>query len=380
MSDTLLDFYAQHGLMSDPGTHVDLFSNLPDDVPALCKVVQGLMLHDSPFWAEQYGYSIPPERAMEPGIRDIAGKLQRLLEMDARPLTEPRPYEHKLVCTCRDFALLLTAMLRHKGIPARVRFGFPDYFEPGSYGDHVVAEYWHADKGRWVLVDAQLDDLQCRVIGATFDPCDIPRELFVYGGQAWQKCQSGEIAPDRFGFGQFTAGWYEDHLICEFWSADAQKWVLVDAELDDVHQKALRFSFDPCDVPRDQFLPGGRAWKLCRRGEADPNDFGYGDTIGGLPNIRGNLVRDVAFLNKVEILGWDYWGLIEGDDADLNEDDLALLDRVAALSTNGDFDALRSLYVRDLRLRVPPILRRYDDVTFTLEDILEGNPSLAKYL
>jgi hypothetical protein len=124
------------------------------------------------------------------------------------------------------------------------------------------------------------------------------------------------------------------------------------------------------------------AWRMCRRGEADPNSFGYGDTVGGWPNIRGNLVRDVAFLNRVEILGWDYWGLIEGDDSDLDEDDLALLDQAATLSlaVNDAFYELRSLYLRDMRLRVPQIVKRYDDVTFTFEDILKGDPSLAKYL
>ena len=121
---------------------------------------------------------------------------------------------------------------------------------------------------------------------------------------------------------------------------------------------------------------------MCRRGEADPNRFGYGDTVGGLPNVRGNLVRDVAFLNRVEILGWDYWGLIEGDDADLSEDDLALFDQAATLSLAGDdgFVELRSLYLRDMRLRAPPIVRRYDDVAFTFEDILKGDPSLARCL
>ena len=121
---------------------------------------------------------------------------------------------------------------------------------------------------------------------------------------------------------------------------------------------------------------------MCRRGEVDPNSFGYGDTVGGLPNIRGNLVRDIAFLNKVEILGWDYWGLIEGDDPDLSEDDLALLDQAStqSLASNEDFHELRSLYLREMRLRVPPIVKRYDDVTFTYEDILKGDPSLAQQL
>jgi hypothetical protein len=303
--DNPLDFYAQLSFMTAPREYADLFSDLPDEIPALCRVVQGLLLHQ--YWAGAYGYSIPAARASEYQIRDVAGKLSRIMELDERPLIEPRPPARRLVGNCRDYAVLLTAMLRFKGIPARTRCGFGAYFGPG---------------------------------------------------------------------------WYEDHLICEVWDAGHRRWVFVDAELDEIHRKALRFSFDPCDIPRDQFLPGGRAWLMCRRDGADPNRFGYGDTVGGLPNIRGNLVRDVAFLNKVEILGWDYWGLIEGDEAGLSDDDLQLLDQAAVLSLAGNqgFHELRSLYLRDMRLRVPPIVRRYDDAAFTLEDILGGDRSRAKYL
>jgi hypothetical protein len=305
VTDEILAFFAQASFLTDPGPHADLFSALPDDLPALCRVVQGLLIH--PYWAGAYGYSIPQARASEYQIRAVAGKLDRILELDGRPLLEPRPPAQRLVGNCRDYAVLMTAMLRAKGIPVRTRCGFGAYFCPG---------------------------------------------------------------------------WYEDHLICEVWRAEEARWVFVDAQLDDVHRKALRFRFDPCDVPRDQFLPGGLAWLMCRRGEADPESFGYGNTVGGLPNIRGNLVRDVAFLNKVEILGWDYWGLIEGEDADLDEEELGLLDRAATLSLAGNdrFPELRSLYLQDMRLRVPRMVKRYDDETFACEDILNGDASLVKHL
>jgi hypothetical protein len=303
--DDSLDTYAQPSFMTDPGIHASLFLGLPDDLSSLCRVVQGLLIHQ--YWAGAYGYSIPEERASEYQIRDVQGKLDRILELDDRPLLEARPPGRRLVGNCRDYSVLLTAMLRHKGTPARTRCGFAAYFAPG---------------------------------------------------------------------------WYEDHLVCEVWNAEEQAWILVDAQLDDLQVRALRVPFDPCRVPRGQFLPGGRAWLMCRRGEADPQSFGYGDTIGGLPNIRGNLVRDVAFLNKVEILGWDCWGLIEAEDNSLNEGDLALLDRAATLSLTGNegLGELRSLYRRDMRLRVPPVVKRYDDVTFTYEDILNGDPSLAVHL
>ncbi|MGD8456387.1 MAG: transglutaminase-like domain-containing protein [Anaerolineales bacterium] len=303
---TPLEFYAEQSFITDPGDYYPLFSGLPDDIPAIRKVVQGLLIHL--YWAEAYGYSVPAERVPEYQIRDIPGKLKRLLEMNGKPLAEPRTPDQRLVSNCRDYAVLMTSMLRYKGIPARTRIGFAAYFAPG---------------------------------------------------------------------------WHEDHIIAEMWDEAGHKWVLVDPELDDIHQKALKYDFDPCDVPRQQFLPGGMAWQRCREGQADPNTFGYGNTIGGLPNIRGNLVRDFAYLNKVEVLGWDYWGLIEGDDSNLSEEDFTLLDQAASLSLAGNhtFQELRKLYLKDMRLRVPPILKRgQEDGSFVTEEIVKDNPSYLKYL
>jgi hypothetical protein len=84
-------------------------------------------------------------------------------------------------------------------------------------------------------------------------------------------------------------------------------------------------------VPRDQFVIGGRAWQLCRNKQADPDHFGILD-LHGLWFVRGDLVRDVASLNGVELLPWDCWGIIEkselGDPADLT-----FLDHLAGLTS-----------------------------------------------
>ena len=48
-----------------------------------------------------------------------------------------------------------------------------------------MCEYWAEDEGRWVLVDAQLDELQCDVLKMSFDPLDVPRDQFIVGGKAW---------------------------------------------------------------------------------------------------------------------------------------------------------------------------------------------------
>jgi hypothetical protein len=91
----------------------------------------------------------------------------------------------------------------------------------------------------------------------------------------------------------------------------------------------------------------------------------------GLWFVRGNLVREVASLNKAKMLPWDSWGLIEGADDELAEADLALLDESARLASNdlSGFDQLRALYEAEARLRVPGSIRSYmpaGPVTVTL--------------
>lgn len=278
-----LEYYARPGLMTDPKEHVGLFEGLPTEIAVLCQIVQDSLIHI--FWAERYGVTLLEERKQEVQTRSVAHMLARIRELEDRPLTAARPLEKRLVGNCRHFAVMLCSMLRHQGVPARARCGFGAYFEPGSYEDHWVCEYWNAEEERWVLVDAQLDAFQ---------------------------------------------------------------------------RQALQIEFDPCDVPREQFLPGGKAWQLCRAGQVDSDRFGIFD-MHGMWFIRGNVVRDLASLNKLELLPWDGWGLTEGKDQELSAADMALLDRVAALTLAGDeaFPEVRSVYENDARLRVPPVIRSY---------------------
>jgi hypothetical protein len=170
----------------------------------------------------------------------------------------------------------------------------------------------------------------------------------------------GVPARPRCGFGAyFTRGKFEDHWVCEYWNAAEKRWVLVDAQLDAIQRKALNINFDPLDVARDRFIIAGDAWQRCRSGRADPALFGLTHIHeSGLWFIAGNVLRDLASLNRMEMLPWDVWGLMEmGDDA-LTDEKKALLDRVAALTLAGDdaFAEVRTIYESDARLRVPVVV------------------------
>ncbi len=113
---------------------------------------------------------------------------------------------------------------------------------------------------------------------------------------------AGIPARARCGFGAcFLPDHFEDHWVCEYWNQGAGRWILLDAQLDALMTTTLKIDFDPLNLPRDRFVVGGRAWQLCRRGQADPESFGIFD-MHGLWFVRGDLIRDFLALNKMEIL------------------------------------------------------------------------------
>jgi hypothetical protein len=192
-----LTYYACQGAMTEPGPRADRLDDLPTDIESLVEVVQGLLLHV--FWTEAYGTTLTEERRQEAAIRSVSDMLARILELSDRPLAEARDVDKRLVTNCRGYSVLLTAVLRHQGIPARARCGFATYFVPGEYTDHWVTDYWNARQDRWVTVDGQLDGLQLRTLGIDFDPLDLPPGAFLTGGDAWLTCRAGNADPEKFG-------------------------------------------------------------------------------------------------------------------------------------------------------------------------------------
>jgi len=273
----VLDFYARPAAMTAMGDHARLFESLPGDVAELSRVLQGLQIHE--YMASAYGFEIPDQRRAESHLRAVGPMLERLMALDDRPVAIARPPERRLVGVCRHFTLLLVALLRARGVPARARVGFGTYFDPGQFLDHWLCEWWDERAARWVRTDAQLDDVWRDRLGIDFDVLDVPHDRFVIAGDAWAQWRTGAVDAAFFGIHELRGAWF----------------------------------------------------------------------------IAGNLVRDLAALNKVEMLPWDVWGGMPQPDATLDEEALAFFDWLAALTRTPDaeFAELRSLYDGDERLRVP---------------------------
>ncbi|NSW54169.1 MAG: transglutaminase domain-containing protein [Anaerolineae bacterium] len=197
MDEHWLQYYRQPGVMTDLTPLGDALGELPRDLPALVRLVQGVMLHV--FWAEHEGFALDDARRAEVGLRPAADSLRRALALDPAPLAQPRPLARKVVGNCRHFSVLLCALLQRQGIPARARAGFGTYFLPDHYEDHWVAEYWHAARQRWVMVDAQLSPFQLEALRIAFDPLDVPPAQFWTAERAWLAARAGEIDPEQCG-------------------------------------------------------------------------------------------------------------------------------------------------------------------------------------
>lgn len=278
-----LPFYTQPAAMTSAGRYAPLLDALPRDIAGLAAVGQGLLIHEH--IAPAYGVTLSDEDRGTVHIRPVERLLESIVARDDRPLTIPRLPANRVAGNCRHFTVLMVALLRAQGTPARARCGFGGYFLDGHFEDHWVCEYWSARQQRWILVDAQIDDRQ--------------REMFP-------------------------------------------------------------IDFDVTDVPRDRFLIAGDAWVQCRAGRADPDTFGLSFLKeAGYWWIAANLMRDAAALGNIELLPWDCWGAMPGPDDKIDDDLFALFDTLAALTQRPD-DAvtdLRHLCQTDDRLRVPPAVR-----------------------
>ncbi|GIZ99048.1 hypothetical protein TTY48_36600 [Tsukamurella sp. TY48] len=130
-----------------------------------------------------------------------------------------------------------------------------------------------------------------------------------------------------------------DHWIVEYLVDD--RWIRIDPEI--LGGSVLD---RPDDLRPGEFLSGAEAWLAYRNNRVDAMEFGvYGTENWGPAEIRGNLVKDLAALNRVEMLPWDEWGrMTEAYDGRTGPDYDALLDQVAAVCSGDDLSQISTVY------------------------------------
>lgn len=205
-------FFATQSPYTDPGPYAVRLDSVTGDLAAMRNVARQLIFHygiDGDFAQN----CIEADRVGEVDTRYADRMFARIFELSDQPVTVQRPAHQRLVGCCRDFTVLFLAVTRHKGMPARARFGFATYFVPGWYLDHVMAEVWDPARQRWRLVDCMIaDDHLDESDGTTIDPLDVPADRFVDGGRAWLACREGTTDVDRWAVDPYleipaTRGW-----------------------------------------------------------------------------------------------------------------------------------------------------------------------------
>ncbi len=194
-----LDFYRKYSLYTNPGEYESMYAQLPDSISVICKLIKSQLIHpvaDLPLYRDQ----IPEERTYEdlryPTVQTI---LAGLKTYNPNGLVFDRKPAERLVVSCRYHAILLASILKHQGIPVRVRYGFATYLYPGHHIYHVVCEVWNNYDRRWMLVDP---DRQL---------VNISSEQFESAGDVWMKYQQGKLDPNTYG----VPDWWGAHPILD---------------------------------------------------------------------------------------------------------------------------------------------------------------------
>jgi sulfatase modifying factor 1 len=186
-NESVLDFYKLNSPFTDPGEYAYLYKNLPDSLPELCQLIKTQIIHP---WSDlsEYSDQIPKERSREdfkyPTVKSI---LEGLLSYDSSGLIKNRKPEDRLLLTCRYNAILLASILKYRGIPVRVRYGFAPYIESDFHVGHVICEVWNTNENRWMLVDP------------TMNMVDFSRNKFDFSNNVWEKLMNKEIDSAMYG-------------------------------------------------------------------------------------------------------------------------------------------------------------------------------------
>ncbi|MDE5776495.1 MAG: transglutaminase domain-containing protein, partial [Treponemataceae bacterium] len=159
-----IEFYKKTSCFTELGLYKNFAQALPDDIRELCLLQRHQIIH--PVAIMKCGgqkqtfhgdmTQIPCDSLLfenerfPTALSILAELLRRENEYSCQ-----RKIQNKMHLTCREQAILLTAILKAKEIPARARSGFAPYISnDGFFHDHWICERFCYKENRWILTDA----------------------------------------------------------------------------------------------------------------------------------------------------------------------------------------------------------------------------------
>ncbi len=170
----------------------------------------------------------------------------------------------------------------------------------------------------------------------------------------------------RCGFADyFHHDWFSDHWVCEYFDKKNKKWKLVDSELGKEEVRKYQIDFDTIDIPRNKFIVAGKAWLLALENKINSDLLGVKDIgVKGFWFIKADVIRDLAALNKIELLAWDYTDFIDDPFKNINErskEEITLINNIAFTTSKDkiDFDKVFQIYNSNKNLQISNKVRSY---------------------
>jgi len=162
-----------------------MYDNLPEDYNSLCRIIKNNLIHPQ----EAAEISLPKENMIDDGaIPDVKGILKEIAGRGKGSLKLEKTNKDKLVLACYHHSILLASILRHQGVPVRLRAGYSLFFEKqaGVRFGHIICEVWDKEEKRWILIDPDREIV------------DMGPEDFEFPYQSFESLRKGKVDSRRY--------------------------------------------------------------------------------------------------------------------------------------------------------------------------------------
>lgn len=204
----ILEFYLETSMYTNYIPYEEYFRSLPDDVEELSRLLCHQVIHrgelvrsfndiankarsETKEAQEKLKNNYPwyRNRCDDDILLTAPAITSELFRQDKRGFVMGREIKDRVVITCRYVAVLLASILKAKGIPARVRSGYANYFltkREDTFYDHWIVQYFNGKENRWVNVDPDA------IYQVDFNQWDFPHEEFAWVSEIWLSVRRGE--------------------------------------------------------------------------------------------------------------------------------------------------------------------------------------------